>query len=103
MNNQRKIGPVTTSAAAFGTSGGGVGLALAQIVIFIWPNLKPIEGPLSILFGMGLMLLGSLYGGWRVRRPEDLTEAAVVNPSNNPPGYDPSDVSGPSEGLSGTP
>src|SRR5690625_7973519 len=51
---QRKIGAVTTGAA----SGGGLGYALAAILIHAFPTLEAIEIPVTIVIGVALTLVG---------------------------------------------
>lgn len=61
---RRIVGPVTVHAAAGTLGGGGIGLALVQIIVFAWPGLEPITEPLTALVVWALAVAGALLGGW---------------------------------------
>ena len=75
MSNKvkRTVGPVTTSA----TVGAGVGVALAQLVVLVFPDLAPGEFALSVVL---TSLLG-LLGGFLVpsQKPAIVTDTADPN------------------------
>lgn len=54
MAQKRSIGAVTGAAA----SGGGLGSALALILIHFVPSLEPISGPVTFVITVALTLVG---------------------------------------------
>ncbi|MDY6054331.1 hypothetical protein [Micrococcus sp.] len=69
---RRTVGPVTGAA----TAGGVIGVAIAQIITHIWPELDPIQDPIAVLLTAAL----ALVGGWLVppQRP------GLVQPTPDP-------------------
>ena len=55
MARKRTVGPVTAAASA----GGGVGYAIADILVHFFPTLEPISGPLGMMITVGL---GIIFG-----------------------------------------
>lgn len=65
MGQNRVVGPVTGAA----TAGGGLGAAIAQIIIHFWPYLEPVESAVTVV----LTVILALAGGYMVppKNPED--------------------------------
>ena len=65
MGQNRVVGPVTGAA----TAGGGLGAAIAQIIIHFWPYLEPVESAVTVV----LTVILALVGGYLVppKNPED--------------------------------
>ena len=63
MANKRSIKGVTTASAA----GGGLGAALAQVVIHVFPYMEGTEAALSVI----LTVLVGLLGGYLVPPAQD--------------------------------
>ena len=65
MGQNRTVGPVTGAA----TAGGGLGAAIAQIIIHFWPYLEPVESAVTVV----LTVILALVGGYLVppENPED--------------------------------
>lgn len=53
MGQNRKVGQVTGAA----TAGGGLGAALAQILVHLWPYLGPVESAVTVVFTVALSLV----------------------------------------------
>ena len=68
MANKRSIKGVTTASAA----GGGLGAALAQVIIHVFPYMEGTEAALSVI----LTVLVGLLGGYLVP-PQDEVEETV--------------------------
>lgn len=54
MGQNRVVGPVTGAA----TAGGGIGAALAQILVHFWPYLEPVESAVTVVLTVALALIG---------------------------------------------
>lgn len=69
MANKRSIKGVTTASAA----GGGLGAALAQVIIHVFPYMEGTEAALSVI----LTVLVGLLGGYLVPPKDEEVEHTV--------------------------
>lgn len=53
MGQNRTVGPVTSATAV----GGGLGAALAQILVHLWPYLEPVESAVTVVLTAILALV----------------------------------------------
>ena len=69
MGQNRTVGPVTGAA----TAGGGLGAALAQILIHFRPYLEPVESAVTVV----LTVVLALIGGYLVP-PKDPADGVIL-------------------------
>ena len=69
MGQNRQIGPVTGAA----TAGGGLGAAIAQIIIHFWPYLEPVESAVTVV----LTVVLALVGGYLIP-PKDPADGVIL-------------------------
>ena len=69
MGQNRVVGPVTSAA----TAGGGLGAAIAQIIIHFWPYLEPVESAVTVV----LTVVLALVGGFLVP-PKDPADGVIL-------------------------
>lgn len=61
--NGHAIGATTIGAAGAGAVGGGLGAALADVLVELVPRLEPVEGSVGIILAAALAIVGGLLGG----------------------------------------
>ena len=64
-DRKRQVGKVTGVT----TAGGGLGAALAQILVHVWPYLEPVEPAVTVV----LTVILALVFGWAVPPQDDKT------------------------------
>ena len=69
MGQNRQIGPVTGAA----TAGGGLGAALAKILVHLWPYLQPVESAVTVVLTVAL----ALTGGYLIP-PKDPADGVIL-------------------------